>query len=164
MHKTGKTIIVLSGLLLGFGVHEASAQPQGNIGIVYKVKLYSAYPALKTAANEIKSDEERLHKLIERSNKQFEEAKKAKKPQQELTDLHKRLQTEIDGEFQKFQKKALSMEKTLEGQLDDAIRNEAKGRQLDAVFDKSAVLMGGQDITDGVVKRLAAAGVPPATK
>lgn len=160
MLKTGKAIATLAGLMLAVGV-ASPALAQGKIGIVDKVKLYGQYPRLKNAAGEIKQDEERLHKMIERSNKQFETAKKEKKPQADLTALHKKLQTEIDAEFQKFQKKALGMEKQLENELDTAIQAEAKQQQLTAVFDKSAVLMGGVDITEGVAKRLASSGAAP---
>jgi Skp family chaperone for outer membrane proteins len=47
------------------------------------------------------------------------------------------------------------MEKQLETELDNAIKAEASSKQLNSVLDKSAVLLGGTDITDGVAKRLA---------
>lgn len=154
MLKRSKTTIVLTGIFFA----QALALPafaQDAIGVVDKVKLYNAYPRLKSAADDIKKDEERIHALIERSNKEFDSAKKLKKPEQELTGLHKRLQGQIDEEFKKFQNKALTMEKQLETELDNAIKAEAKTKNLSAVLDKSAVLLGGTDITDGVAQRLA---------
>ena len=73
-----------------------------------------------------------------------------------MSGLHKRLQGTIDEEFKKFQNKALTMEKQLETELDNAIKAEAKAKNLNSVLDKSAVLLGGTDITDGVAQRLAA--------
>ncbi len=149
-----KPTIILTSLLLA----QALAVPafaQLSIGVVDKVKLYSNYPRLKTAADDIKKDEDHIHQLIERSNKEFDTAKKAKKPEQELNNMHKRLQGQIDEEFKKFQTKALDVEKALEKELDDAIKAEAKAKGLNAVLDKSAVLLGGVDITDGVSARLA---------
>lgn len=148
------TLSALSGVLLSVSLMLPAAAQQSKIGIVDKARLYGAFPRLKTAADQIKAEEERLHKLIERSNAEFETAKKAKKPEAELTALHKRLQSQIDDEWKKFQTKALGMEKDLETELDSAIRAEAQAKQMDAVFDKTAVLLGGTDITDGVVKRL----------
>jgi len=155
MLKTSKTTILLAGVFFAQTLAlPAFAQAQ-NIGVVDKVKLYSAYPRLKSAADEIKKDEERIHSLIERSNKEFDTAKKAKKPEAELTGLHKSLQGKIDDEFKKFQSKAMTLEKQLETELDNAIKAEAGSKNLTAVLDKSAVLLGGTDITDGVAKRLA---------
>lgn len=156
MLKLSKPTILLAGLIFAQALAlPAFAQAQ-NVGVVDKVKLYSAYPRLKSAADEIKKDEERIHKLIETSNKQFDEAKKSKKPEAELNALHKSLQTKIDSEFKTFQNKALNMEKALETELDNAIKAEATAKSVTTVLDKSAVLLGGTDITDGVSKRLAA--------
>ncbi|HNM50479.1 MAG TPA: hypothetical protein PKN86_12270, partial [Candidatus Obscuribacter sp.] len=54
----------------------------------------------------------------------------------------------------KAQSQAQSLETTLESDIDAAIKAEADSRKLDTVFMKGAVLLGGTDITDGVVKRL----------
>lgn len=153
MLTTSKTTIILTGLFLAQTL-AAPVFAQQAVGTVDKVKLYQNYPRLKTAADDIKKDEDHMHQLIERSNKEFDSAKKAKKPEKELQDLHKRLQDNIDNEFKKFQGKALGMEQSLEKELDDAIKAEAKAKGLTTVFDKSAVLIGGIDITDGVAQRL----------
>ena len=170
MLRTGKIITLLSGLALVVSTASpaiaqggAAAVAGQKIGVVDKRKVYDQYPRLKSAADQIKSDEERLHRLIETSNKKFEDAKKAKKPQAELTDLHKQLQGQIDKEFKAFQSKAMNVEKSLEQELDNAIQAEAKSRNLDTVFDSSIVLMGGVDITDGVVQRLASSDAVKST-
>src|SRR5262249_42482625 len=95
------------------------------------------------------------HKLIEDSNKQYEESKAAHKPPAELEGLQRRLQNQIDEEVRKVQAKAQGLEGQLEGDIDTAIKAEAAARKVDAVFMKQAVLMGGTDITEGGVKRLA---------
>ncbi|CAM6031465.1 unnamed protein product [Sphagnum compactum] len=57
----------------------------------------------------------------------------------------------------KIQDRAQGLESALESEIDTAIKAEAASRKVDAVFMKQAVLMGGTDMTDGVVKRLAPA-------
>ncbi|MBZ0189001.1 MAG: OmpH family outer membrane protein, partial [Candidatus Obscuribacterales bacterium] len=101
-------------------------------------------------------EEERIHGLIERGNKEFQTAQKANKPKAELTALQKRLQGKINTELEAYQKKFLAEQKEILDQFDDAVRTEAKTKNIDTVLDKSGVLMGGQDITEGVVKRLTA--------
>ena len=68
--------------------------------------------------------------------------------------MQKRLQTKIDDEYKKAQAKAQNLETQLETDIDSAIKAEAASRKLDTVLMKGAVLLGGTDITEGVVKRL----------
>ena len=98
--------------------------------------------------------EDKIHKLIEESNKQYEEAKAAKKPPAELEGLQRRLQSQIDDEVKRVQARAQALENDLEVSIDSAIKAEAAGRHVDIVFLKQAVLSGGVDLTEGVVKRL----------
>jgi Skp family chaperone for outer membrane proteins len=131
------------------------AQGHLNIGVVDRDKVVTSYPKAQAAAEELKRQEDKVHKLIEESNKQYEEQKAAHKPQAELEGLQRRLQSSIDGEVKKIQDRAQGLEGQLESEIDSAIKAEAANRRVDAVLMKQAVLLGGQDLTDGVIKRLA---------
>ena len=117
-------------------------------------KVVNAYPKAHSAAEELKKSEESIRKLIEDSNKQYEDAKTAKKPPAELEGLQKRLQNQIDGEVKRVQARAQALETSLENEIDTAIKAEAASRHVDVVIMKQAVLTGGTDISDGVIKRL----------
>ncbi|CAN5618496.1 hypothetical protein BH11CYA1_BH11CYA1_18610 [soil metagenome] len=125
-----------------------------TLGVVDRDKVITSFNKAQSAAEELKKTEESVRKLLEDSNKQYEEAKNAKKPPAELEGLQKRLQTKIDDEYKKAQAKAQNLETQLETDIDSAIKAEAASRKLDTVLMKGAVLLGGTDITDGVVKRL----------
>ena len=127
-----------------------------TLGVVDRDKVITSFNKAQSAAEELKKTEESVRKLLEDSNKQYEEAKNAKKPPAELEGLQKRLQTKIDDEYKKAQAKAQNLETQLETDIDSAIKAEAASRKLDTVLMKGAVLLGGTDITDGVVKRLGA--------
>ncbi len=131
-----------------------AAKPASTIGVVDREKVITSFTKAQKAADELKRVEDSVRKLLEESNKQYEEAKVAKKPQAELETLQKKLQSRIDAEYKKAQSQAQSLETTLESDIDAAIKAEADSRKLDTVFMKGAVLLGGTDITDGVVKRL----------
>jgi Skp family chaperone for outer membrane proteins len=133
-----------------------------TIGLVDKDKVVTSYPKAQQAAEDLKKSEERVHKLIEDSNKQYEEAKNAHKPPAELEGLQRRLQSSIDDEVKKIQAKAQSLEGQLETEIDNAIKAEAAATKCDTVLMKQAVLVGGVDLTPGVVKRLQPAGASPA--
>lgn len=156
MFYSNKSFSLITSSLMAIGF--ATQAMAGSIGIVDKDKVVTSYPKAQQAAEQLKKDEEKVHKLIESSNKQYEEAKTAKKPPAELEGLQRRLQGSIDTEVKKIQTTAQTLEKELEKEIDDAIKAEATAAKVDAVFMKQAVLVGGTDLTAGVVKRLASSG------
>ena len=134
-----------------------------TIGLVDRDKVVTSYPRAQSAVEDIRKAEEHFHGLIESSNKQYEEAKAAKKPASDLENLQKRLQTSIDAEQKNLESKAKALEGQLEKDINTAIEAEAKAKQVDLVLLKPAVLGGGVDITDGVMKRLASSGAAAKT-
>ncbi len=133
---------------------QGTAVKSASLGVVDRDKVITSFPKAQAAAEDLKKTEDSVKKLLEDSNRQYEEAKNAKKPQAELESLQKRLQTKIDEEYKRATSKAQGLETSLESDIDSAIKAEAASRKLDTVLMKGAVLMGGVDITDGVVKRL----------
>lgn len=157
MHYVQKSFAVALSAVFAAGLAQAAfAQSASSIGVVDREKVITSFTKAQKAAEELKKVEENVRKLLEDSNKQYEEAKAKKQPQAELESLQKRLQSKIDAEYKKAQGQAQNLETSLENDIDSAIKAEAASRKLDTVFMKGAVLLGGTDITDGVVKRLAA--------
>jgi len=138
----------------------------GGIGVVDPDKVVKAYPKAEQLAKDLKSEEDRVHKMIEDGNRQLEKAKTDHKPPAELEGLQRRLQESIDKEVKQVQSRAQSLETQLETDVQNAIKAEAAARKLDIVLLKPVVFMGGIDLTDSVMKRLAAstAASKPATK
>jgi Skp family chaperone for outer membrane proteins len=134
------------------------------IGVIDRDKVVSGYSKAQVAFDDLKKGEEKVQKLVENANKQYEDAKKANKPAAELEGLQKRLQTEIDNEVKKLQTNIGAIENKLESEIDTAIKAEAATHKVDVVLMKQAVLLGGVDITDGVLKRLSAASSDAAPK
>lgn len=159
MLKVQKSFAVVSAIMavsIGSGAlaQTAPTVKSATLGVVDRDKVITSFNKAQSAAEELKKTEESVRKLLEDSNKQYEEAKNAKKPPAELEGLQKRLQTKIDDEYKKAQAKAQNLETQLETDIDSAIKAEAASRKLDTVLMKGAVLLGGTDITEGVVKRL----------
>jgi len=146
----------LAGQAVAQGATQPAAAKSTSIGLVDKNKVITSFTKAQQAAEELKKKDEFVHGLLESSNKQFEEAKAAKKSQTELDALQKRLQAKIDTEFKTAQARAQSLEAELERDIDKAVKDEADSRKLDTVLVKDSVLLGGVDITDGVIKRLPA--------
>ncbi|MGH9553164.1 MAG: OmpH family outer membrane protein [Terriglobales bacterium] len=161
MFNSHKSTALITSSILAIGMAtQAFAQAASSIGLVDKDKVVTKYPKAQQAAEELRKSEDKVHKLIEDSNKQYEEAKNAHKPPAELEGLQRRLQTQIDGQVKEIQSKAQALETQLEQEIDSAIKAEATSRKCDTVLMKQAVLVGGVDLTDGVVKRLTGGGAP----
>ena len=161
MYNSQKALLLaVSALLSVSSVVPAMAQAPAStpkvIGVIDRDKVVSGYAKAQTAFDDLKKGEEKVQKLVEGANKSYEEAKKANKSAAELEGLQRRLQTEIDTEVKKLQANIQGMEGQLEHEIDGAIKAEAATHKVDVVLMKQAVLFGGIDITDGVVKRLAA--------
>lgn len=164
MRNSQKALLLSVSALLSVSVVTpalAQAPAPKVIGVIDRDKVVSGYNKAQTAFDDLKKGEEKVQKLVEGANKQYEDAKKANKSAAELEGLQKRLQTEIDNEVKKLQANIQGIETQLESEIDKAIQAEAASHKVDVVLMKQAVLMGGVDITDGVVKRLAASA--PAT-
>ncbi len=158
MHNSGKFFSLVAGIVLASNVMipafaQTAAKPQ-VVGTVDRDKVVTSYPKAQQAADELKRSEDKVHRLIEESNKQYEDAKTAKKPPAELEGLQKRLQNQIDNEVKTVQARAQTLETQLENDIDSAIKAEAASKKCDVVILKQAVLVGGTDLTEGVIKRL----------
>lgn len=159
MNNSRKALLLSISALFSLSMVALPALAQATpkvIGVIDRDKVVSGYTKAQQAFDDLKKGEEKVQKLVEGANKQYEEAKKANKPPAELEGLQRRLQSEIDGEVKKLQANIQSIENQLEGEIDGAIKAEAANHKVDVVLMKQAVLFGGVDITDGVLKRLAA--------
>ena len=155
---------LLSVALVAPALADTAAATPKVIGVIDRDKVVSGYSKAQTAFEDLKKGEEKVQKLVENANKQYEDAKKANKPAAELEPLQKRLQVEIDNEVKKLQTNIGSIENQLENEIDGAIKAEAATHKVDVVLMKQAVLLGGVDITEGVLKRLSVANPGAAQK
>lgn len=89
------------------------------------------------SAREKKATEEELKKMLEQFQKDLATR------QQQGMDLEDKKKRELDDLSAKFRVK-----------VDDAIKAVAKDKKLDVVVAKEAVLFGGTDITDDVIKKI----------
>lgn len=89
------------------------------------------------AAREKKATEAELKKMLEQFQKDLSER------EQQGNDLEDKKKRELDDLSAKFRVK-----------VDDAIKAVAKDKKLDVVVAKEAVLFGGIDITDDVIKKI----------
>ncbi len=139
-----------AGLLSGA---QGAGSPQA-VGTVDQRKVMDSYPKAQQASEEIQTAQTEIQKLVNEGSKEFEQAKGANKPPAELEGLQRRLRKKITSEYDALQVRAQELEKQILKEVDQAIQAEARASGCDVVLMKEAVLMGGTDLTDAVIKRL----------
>jgi len=156
MQYVYKQYAVVASVVLAASLAGQAMAQGAKIGIVDRNKVITSFTKAQQAATELKGQEDKVRNLLETSNKKYEEAKAAKKTAAELKALQDNLQKQIDTEYKAAQNRAKTLEDQLESDIDKAIKDEATANSLDTVLIKDSVLLGGTDITAGVIKRLPA--------
>ncbi len=159
-HKLLSIALLAATMALPASAQQATTKM--SIGLIDREKLLTSYSKAEAAAKDFKLAQDRVQKIMEDGQKEYDTAKNAHKPPAELEGLKKRLETTVDDEMKKLSAKAQALETQLEADVDAAVKAEATARKIDVVMIKQAVFMGGTDITEGVLKRLTA-GAPVST-
>ena len=119
------------------GTSTASAA-SSSVGVVDYRKVMMSHPDYASASNEMQKAMQEAQMRFEADNANKSDEEKAKAMQQAQMELQQKEQDLISGIQQK---------------IDDAVKQVAEAKGLSVVIDKSAVVYGGQDITDDVMKK-----------
>ena len=117
------------------GTSTASAA-SSSVGVVDYRKVMMSHPDYASASNEMQKAMQEAQMRFEADNANKSDEEKAM--QQAQMELQQKEQDLISGIQQK---------------IDDAVKQVAEAKGLSVVIDKSAVVYGGQDITDDVMKK-----------
>lgn len=119
------------------------------------------FEALGNAKKDVAKIEEDLKKETLYKSKLLEEARAKKVSDEELRKMQEKFQDELEQKrkegqdlSEKKQKELEDMSNKLKTQVETAIKDVAKDKKLDVVVDKQAVLFGGNDITEDVIKKI----------
>ena len=117
----------------------ASAAGNSAVGVVDREQVLTQHP-------QSASLDEQMRTAITEVQKDFEE-KSAGMNDQEKQDYYRQCQ-------QRLQQKQAELLDPIVKSVDEAIQKTAEAKGLSVVIDKVAVIYGGQDITQDVIKRL----------
>ena len=131
------SVVALALTQSGSGI--ASAASSSNVGVVDFRQVMAQHPGLTDADNTMKQ-------TITDAQKEFEE-KSANMGEKEKAEYYQQTQ-------QRLQQKQKELVEPIEASVNDAIKSVADAKGLSVVIDKNAVLYGGQDITQDVVKKV----------
>ena len=118
----------------------ASAASSGSVGVVDMNEVGRSHPDLENLRTQMQSFEEEVQK-------DFEERSKGMTSDQEKQDYAKQCQQRVEQKYQELMDPILKS-------IDDAVKKVADNKGLAVVIRKDAVVYGGQDITQDVIKAI----------
>ena len=117
----------------------ASAASSSNVGVIDYRQVMNQHPDAAAANTQ-------MEEAIEAAKKDFEE-KSANLSDQEKGEYYQQTQ-------RRLQQKQQELLDPLQKSLEDAVKSVSEAKGLSVVIDKNAVVYGGQDITQDVLKKL----------
>ncbi|GIW23199.1 MAG: hypothetical protein KatS3mg068_2206 [Candidatus Sericytochromatia bacterium] len=156
-----KKILLASFIVLSTSLNSFA---KDIVGIVDTRKVFensSLALEYSKVQKEIQDLQEAYKKKTLDNTKKLEEAKNKKLSEQELSKLQEQFSKELENERKNadelYEKKRIDFEKLTEQfktDMQKAIEDVAKEKQLQVIVEKQAVLFGGTDITEDVIKKL----------
>lgn len=131
------SVVALALTQSGSGI--ASAASSSNVGVIDYNQVMAQHPQMQTT-------QQQFRQAVTEAQQDFE-ARSADMSDQEKQDYY--MQTQ-----QRLQQKNQELLEPLESSVKSAVEDVAKNRGLSVVIEKSAVVYGGQDITQDVIKKL----------
>ena len=146
--KQNTFIIMLLALLL------PSASFAAQVAIVNSAKIMSEYSEAKKSMAELSKAEAELKDKINAKKKEIQAAKAANKTDTELQLMAEQSKLEIEPIAKKLEAESIAKSEAIKKNVENAIDLVAKEKGYDAVLMQEAVLFGGTDISDLVIKKL----------
>ncbi|MEB3330671.1 MAG: OmpH family outer membrane protein [Candidatus Sericytochromatia bacterium] len=144
------------GAALGAGLLATTAAPAAAmaVGYVDTAKVLLSYKGARSAQGKMQAELLKYQQAFTERQRKIAEAQQAGKSQAEI----QKMTEAFEKELQPLKAKAMNLEAQLSGdvkkKIEGVIHTVARRRSLDLVLDKAAVLHGGTDITQDVVKAL----------
>ncbi|MBE6074417.1 MAG: OmpH family outer membrane protein [Selenomonas ruminantium] len=130
------SVVALALTQSGSGIASAASS---NVGIVDYNQIMSQHPQVQTANTE-------MQQAVQDAQKEFE-SKAANMNDQEKHDYYQQTQ-------QRLQQKQQELMEPIMKNVEESVKKVAEQKGLSVVLEKSAVVYGGTDITQDVVKQV----------
>lgn len=125
-----------------------------KVAIVDSNRVLQEYSVAQKMLQDLAKAEADLNKKIADKKALIEQAKTAKKTETEIQMLAEQMRLEIEPEARKLEDDTNKKSDEIEANIKLAIEAVAKEGKYDAVMIKEAVLFGGVDVSDEVLKKL----------
>ena len=132
----------------------ANAEGTIKVGTVNTARILQENPGAQKLLQDLAKAEQDLNKKVLAKRQEILKAKEQNKTETELQMLAEQMRLEIEPEAKKLEEDSNKKSANIEAQIDMAIETVAKAGKYNVILVKEAVLYGGEDITDAVIKQI----------
>lgn len=125
-----------------------------KVATVNSNQILQQYPEAQKLLQDLATAEKTLNKKVITKRQELEKAKKQNKTETELQMLAEQMRLEIEPEAKKLEEQSAKRSLAIEDKVNKTIESVAKQGKYDFVLVQEAVLYGGTDITNDVLKQL----------
>ncbi len=144
-------VLVIPAIL---SLSPALAETKSKIATVNAPKIMGGYEEARKTYEEIQKADAALKDKILAKRKLIDEARAAKKTETELQMMAEQFQLEIEPEAKKLEAESKAKSEKVQNTVEAAIKSVATEQKFEAVLVQEAVIYGGTDISDDVLKKL----------
>lgn len=148
-----KSLLFLLFTSLTFASAQAVA-PSYKIAFIDSTRILREYNEAQSLLKELAKQEADLNKKILHKRQEIQKAKEAKKTDTEIQMMAEKIRLELEPEAKKIEEESTVKSKAIEDKVDEVIKNYSTKSKYDLVVVKEAILYGGTDITDEILKLL----------
>ena len=137
------------------GLSSVSAAQSGyKIAYIDSNRILKEYSAAQKLLQELGKAEAELNKKIMAKRQEIKKAQEAKKTETEIQMMAEKIRLELEPEAKRIEDESARKSKEIEDKVDSVIKSYAAKAKYDVIVLKEAVLYGGTDITNEILKEL----------
>ena len=131
-----------------------AAESAYKIAYIDSARILKEYPAAQKLLQDLSKAEAELNKKILLKKQEIQKAKAAKKTDTEIQMMAEKIRLELEPEAKRIEDESARKSEEIENKVDLVIKDFAAKSKYDIVVVKEAILFGGTDVTDEVLKNL----------
>ncbi len=145
--------LVLTVALMA-GLSSPSMAIDIKVATIHPNKIIQSYPKAQKLMQDLAKSEADLNKKVLEKKAALDKAKSENKTQTELQMMAEQMRLEIEPEAKKLEAESGKRSEEVETSIKQAIEAVAKENKYDLILTEEAVLYGGTDVSDLVLKKL----------
>lgn len=149
-----KILFLCFALVFCLGSRVMAADTSLKLAVIDSSKILREYKKAQDLLKNLKQSEMKLNQLMMQKKQEIELAKQQNKTETEIQMMAEKIRMEIEPQAKKIEQESQAKSDEIEKIVNEVIKNYATKLKFDLVVVKEAVLHGGVDITNEIIKEL----------